>query len=168
MENSIHRKALTLAALTCGPLLTATTCLAGHTNPVLKADLDGSAMVDSDGDMDGKGTSYVFGVDGDPKTLCYVIVVNGIDMVPVKEGMAAHIHEAEAGENGDVVANLAGPEDGNAGDCLTEGEKGKFPTNESGIVQRILKNPEQFYINVHIPDYPKGAIRGQLMETHGH
>ncbi|ENO14433.2 CHRD domain-containing protein [Marinobacter nanhaiticus D15-8W] len=168
MDNPTHKRALTLAGLICGSLLTATTCLAGHTNPVLKANLEGSAMVGSEGDRDGTGTGYVFGVDGDPTTLCYVIVVSEIEMVPVKEGMAAHIHEARQGENGDVVANLAGPEDGNAGDCLTEGEKGKFPTGESGIVQRILQNPEEFYINVHNPDFEKGAIRGQLMETHGH
>ncbi|WP_227546075.1 CHRD domain-containing protein [Marinobacter fonticola] len=167
MNNSIKKLGM-LTGIACGALLTASTSFAGHTNPVLKTQLEGASMVGTEGDMDGTGMGYVFGVDGDPATLCYVIVVNKIGMVPVKEGMAAHIHEAGKGENGDVVANLAGPEDGNAGDCLTEGEKGKFPTGESGIVQRILQNPDQFYINVHNPEYPKGAIRGQLMETHEH
>jgi hypothetical protein len=51
---------------------------------------------------------------------------------------------------------------GNAADCLTEGEAGKFPTNEGGIVQRILNNPDSFYVNVHNPEYPAGAVRGQL------
>jgi hypothetical protein len=77
--------------------------------------------------------------------------------------MAAHIHEGARGENGPVVAALAGPEDGSAADCLTEGEEGKFPTGEAGIVQRILNN---FYINVHNPEYPNGAIRGQLEAVH--
>ena len=58
------------------------------------------------------------------------------------------------------VAVLAGPEDGNAADCLTEGEAGKFPTGIS--VSEILENPQDYYINVHNPDYPAGAIRGQL------
>lgn len=164
----ISAKKLALTGFICSSLLAPLPAFAGHTNPVLKAELTGGAMVDSDGDSKGKGTAYVFGVDGDAKTLCYVIEVDGIKMVPVKEGMAAHIHEAGQGKNGDVIANLAGPEDGNAGDCLTEGEKGKFPTAEDGIVQRILANPDEFYINVHNPDYPKGAIRGQLMETHDH
>lgn len=162
-------RSLTLATMTVATLTLATPqfALAGHTNPVLMTHLSGDAETGM-GDSDGKGTGYVFGVDGDPKTLCYVLVVHDINLVPVKDGMAAHIHEAGKGKDGEVVANLAGPEDGNAGDCLTEGEKGKFPTGEAGIVQRILKNPEQFYINVHNPEHPKGAIRGQLMETHEH
>lgn len=94
-----------------------------------------------------------------------------IKLVAVGNGMAAHIHEGRRDENGPVVAALAGPEDGNAADCLTEGEEGKFPTGEAGIVQRILNNPEQFYINVHNPSYPAGAIRGNLSgveEGHSH
>ncbi len=147
---------------------------AGHTNIVLKAMLDGSAEVASSGatdeiagDITGSGMAYVFGIDGDPTTLCYVLEVSGIQEVPVGEGMAAHIHEGGPYENGPVVAALAGPEDGDAGDCLTEGEEGKFPTGESGIVQRILNNPEDFYINVHNPQFPDGAIRGQL-SGHSH
>lgn len=146
---------------------------AGHTNAVLSAELDGSAEVASSvsgdmmvGDATGTGTAYVFGVDGDPTTLCYVLQVNRIQLVPVGEGMAAHIHEGGPDENGPVVAALAGPEDGDAGDCLTEGEEGKFPTGEAGIVQRILNNPDDFYVNVHNPRFPEGAIRGQLEGHH--
>ncbi|WP_235937500.1 CHRD domain-containing protein [Marinobacter caseinilyticus] len=139
---------------------------AGHTNHVLTVPLSGGDMVGSAGDMDGSGYGFVFGVDNDPKTLCYVIKVEGIQMVPVKKGMAAHIHEAAMGKNGAPVAALAGPEDGDAADCLTEGEKGKFPTGEAGIVKRILENPSDFYINIHNPDFPNGAIRGQLQGAH--
>ncbi|MEB3230142.1 MAG: CHRD domain-containing protein [Leptolyngbyaceae bacterium] len=135
---------------------------AGHTNPVLATMLEGTAIMPMAGDPEGMGHGYVFGIDGDETTLCYVLEVSDIQLVPVGEGMAAHIHEGVMGSNGPVVAALAGPEDGNAGDCLTEGEEGKFPTGEMGIVQRILNNPENFYINVHNPEFPDGAIRGQL------
>lgn len=148
---------------------------AGHTNELLEAELDGREEVGSDptqrlvGDANGKGEAYVFGIDGDPTTLCYSLTVEKIQLVPVGTGMAAHIHEGLRDSNGPVVAALAGPEDGNAADCLTEGEAGKFPTGEAGIVQRILNNPEQFYINVHNPDFPAGAIRGQLRnQLHDH
>ena len=146
---------------------------AGHTNMVLMTELDGRQEVSDTmnnrrivGDRNGRGEAYVFGVDGDETTLCYVLQVSNIQVVPVGEGMAAHIHEGARGENGPVVAALAGPEDGTAADCLTEGEEGKFPTGEAGIVQRILSNPQDFYINVHNPEYPNGAIRGQLEAVH--
>lgn len=146
--------------------------VAGHLNVVLKADLDGreqvrdgatnSAMV---GSPEGRAEVYVFGIDGDPKTLCYAIVgirkLGEIDLAP-GGGRAAHIHEGARGTNGPVVANLAWPQGGQAGDCLTEGEAGKFPTGEFGIVQRILSNPARFYVNIHNAAFPAGAVRGQL------
>ncbi|MCK2149626.1 CHRD domain-containing protein [Marinobacter alexandrii] len=163
--HNLTKKAL-LATAVATSLGLASAAQAGHTNHVLDAKLSGSEMVGSMGDSDGKGYAHVFGIDGDPTTLCYVVQVHNIQTVPVKEGMAAHIHEAGKGMNGAPVAVLAGPEDGDAADCLTEGEKGKFPTGEAGIVQRILENPSDFYINVHNPEFPKGAVRGQLMDPH--
>jgi hypothetical protein len=154
--------------------------LAGHANTVLTAQLDGRHEVSNDaqdnrivGDKNGRGEAYVFGIDGDPSTLCYVLLVEKVQLVPVTEGMAAHIHFGERGQNGPVVAALAGPFDGNAADCLTEGEPGKFPLDpmaDSGIVQDILNHPGDYYINVHNPEFPGGAIRGQLeyVEEEGH
>ena len=107
------------------------------------------------GDPNGRGEVYVFGIDGDATTLCYVLLVDKIETAT-----AAHIHEGAAGANGPVVANLAAPFDGDAADCLTEGETGKFPTGEK--VADILANPEDYYVNVHNATYPGGAIRGQL------
>lgn len=149
--------------------------LAGHENAVLVAELNGREEVGGmdrrgvAGDPNGRGEAYVFGIDNDPFTLCYVLTVQRIQLVSVSAGMAAHIHEGPRGSNGPVVAALAGPFDGNAADCLTEGEGAggaapKFPTGEPGIVQRILNNPQDFYVNVHNPDFPGGAIRGQLEE----
>ena len=144
--------------------------LAGHTNKILVAQLDGRAEVDSAatsksivGDPNGRGEAYVFGIDGDPNTLCYVLTVEKIKLV--EPGMAAHIHKGAAGTNGPVVVNLARPFDGNAADCLTQGEvlpngAQAFPTGET--VAQILASPGDYYVNVHNPDYPGGAIRGQL------
>ncbi len=149
---------------------------AGHTNSVLEADLNGRAEVSDDargnrivGDPNGRGEAYVFGIDGDDTTLCYVLTADKIaDLDSPFDGtvMNAHIHEGAPDENGPVVAALAFPLGGQAADCLTEGEPGKFPTGEAGIVQEILEHPEDYYINVHNSEYPaadgKGAIRGQL------
>src|SRR5688500_9426517 len=79
------------------------------------------------GDPDASGRAYVFGIDDDPTTLCYVITATGIDPTfePGEIG-AAHIHRAAEGENGPVVAALAFPLEGDAADCITEGEQDKF------------------------------------------
>ena len=92
-------------------LLTAFGALAGHLNAVLTTDLDGRTEVATDatdsrivGDPNGRAEAYVFGIDGDPTTLCYVLIVDGI-----ATATAAHIHEGAADTNGPVVANLAAP-----------------------------------------------------------
>ena len=151
---------------------------AGHLNPVLEANLVGIEEVGTDaskkgmmvGDPDGRARASVFGIDGaqNANTLCYTIVVVDklaeLNQAP-GNGRAAHIHEGARGSNGPVVAALAWPQNGQAGDCISEATEGKFPTKEAGIVQRILKNPANFYVNVHNSAYPAGAIRGQLAET---
>jgi len=148
---------------------------AGHLNVLEEANLRGRNEVPADstvrgnvGDKNGKGEAYVFGIDGDPTTLCYVLTVEKI-----APATAAHIHEGPRGENGPVVANLAAPADGNAADCLTQGELNttapfapKFPTDAQGnplsTVAEILATPGDYYVNVHNAEFPGGAIRGQL------
>ena len=153
----------TAAALTAaGVALTVGTAAAGHENKVLEASLDGRSEVATGasnrrvvGDPNGTGEAYVFGIDGDATTLCYVLTVEGIGAAT-----AAHIHEGPAGSNGPVVVNLAAPADGNAADCLTEGEAGKFVGDQT--VAEILADPRGYYVNVHNAEYPGGALRGQL------
>lgn len=152
---------------------------AGHENAVLRAELSGAAEVGADGagdvgDPDGAGHAFVFGIDEDPTTLCYVITATDIDPTfEAGETGMAHIHRGPEGENGPVVAALAFPLEGDAADCLTEGEEGKFPLiGEAGepesIVADILANPQNYYVNVHTGEFPDGAIRGQLVDVHGH
>lgn len=141
-------------------VLTPWSATAGHENQVLEATLDGRSEVGESraisGDPNGRGSAYVFGIDGDPTTLCYVLTVDKVS----GQINGAHIHEGAAGSNGPVVASLAAPGDGNAADCLTEGEPGKFA--EGQTVAEILENPEDYYVNVHTSTYPAGAVRGQL------
>jgi hypothetical protein len=136
---------------------------AGHTNKVITATLTGAKEVGKKGDPNGRGTVTIFGVDNDTKTLCYVLKVNGIKLSA--EGMMAHIHKGGKNANGPVAVLMAAPGDGDAADCLTQGEK-----NPKGVkvfspgvkVSDILKNPSRYYVNVHTTEFPDGAIRGQL------
>ena len=164
MRGRVRPIAVAGAALVTGLAVYSTggVAFAGHTNTVAKAKLTGDQEVKK-GDPDGRGNASIFGIDGHTKTLSYVLRVNKIALPA--EGVAAHIHKGAKGTDGPVVANLAPPVDGNAADCLTQGE-----TLASGAkaflgktkVADILKNPSNFYVNVHNPSYPGGAIRGQL------
>lgn len=156
------------AGLAVGLVLAPIPAQAGHTNTLVGAHLTGRAEVAADGskrlvgDPNGRGEAYVFGVDGDPTTLCYILEVSKIaelDQAP-GGGRMAHIHRGAAGTNGPVEVNLAFPQDGQAADCLTEGEAGKGL--DPGEVQQILANPSAYYVNVHNSVYPSGAVRGQL------
>ena len=145
---------------------------AGHANTLLEGDLDGRQEVAANGsraiagDPNGRGNVYVFGIDGDPTTLCYVLEVSKIAELGLAPGAprAAHIHKGAAGSNGPVEVNLAWPQDGQAADCLTEGEAGKGL--DAGEVQEILANPSSFYVNVHNGEFPGGAVRAQLGPAH--
>ncbi len=163
MKNKLKLAAGISAAFVAGALVgPLSSANAGHTNVILETDLKGRNEVATDakskrnvGDPNGRGEAYVFGIDGDLNTLCYVLTVDKIE-----PATAAHIHEGAEGENGPVVVNLAAPADGNAADCLTEGEAGKFVGGQT--VADILANPEDYYVNVHNAEFPGGAVRGQL------
>jgi hypothetical protein len=158
---------------------------AGHTNPVLTAELDGRQEVDPTnsrarvGDRNGSGEIYVFGIDGadNVDTICYVLTVDRIAETELAPGAprAAHIHMGAAGTNGPVVVNLAWPQDGQAADCIAEdrvlpnGSPAFARANGAGVdqpplvtAQQILADPHAFYVNVHNGEFPNGAVRGQL------
>ncbi len=157
------------AGLVFGPVQSA---MAGHANTLLESELRGRNEVPVDGasrkagDSNGRGEAYVFGIDGDPTTLCYILTADKVaelDQAP-GNGRAAHIHRGVEGTNGPVEVNLAWPQDGQAADCLTEGETGKGLS--TGEVAEILGNPEGFYVNIHNNEHLGGAIRGQLHGDH--
>lgn len=143
---------------------------AGHTNSVIESHLSGRSEVGTSaamaGDPNGTGELYVFGIDGDPTTFCYVLIVDRIEDGAPGPGspFAAHLHRGARGQNGPVVANLAFPQGGQSADCLSQDEAGKFVNG--GSVQEILASPGSFYVNVHTAEYPNGAVRGQLAPQH--
>jgi hypothetical protein len=174
MKGTLIGAAAGALGLGVGLILAPLPAQAGHTNTLLTAHLTGRAEVAADGskrlagDPNGRGSAYVFGIDGDPTTLCYIIEVSKIADLEQAPGAPrmAHIHRGKTGTNGPVEVNLAFPQGGQAADCLTEGEadKGLDP----GEVQRILANPADYYVNVHNGRYPSGAVRGQLSSDHHH
>ncbi len=67
---------------------------------------------------------------------------------------AAHIHRGGASVNGPVVVPFTAPgADGNSSGCQT---------STAALIDEIIGNPSNFYVNVHTKEHPGGAIRAQL------
>lgn len=131
----------------------------------LTAYLSGKAEVNAEGD-DGagdpgaKGAAMLFVKDR--QTVCYGFAIRGAE-APV----AAHVHRAPAGQNGDVVIDFSKgvPKDANgqpAGDPGTSSGCKTVAGAERTALGRILSKPKGYYLNIHTPSFPAGAVRGQL------
>ena len=87
---------------------------------------------------------------------CYRMSVSGLGAKPV----AAHIHKAPAGTNGNIVIDLK------IGANTFKGTSPRVASKcvpaAASVVSAIRKNPAGWYANVHTPKNPGGAARGQL------
>ena len=113
----------------------------------LTTTLTGAEEVPVPGDPDGIGFATVT-VNPGQGVLCYKLSVSGI-----APATAAHIHEAPPGEAGPVVVTLESPTDGSSDGCVEV---------DRAEAEDILKNPADYYVNIHNAEYPAGALRGQL------
>jgi hypothetical protein len=122
---------------------------ADHGGRPLSTVLTGAAEVPP-GDPDGSGTATIT-VNPGQEEVCWEIRVEGIDP-PIT---AAHIHVGAAGTAppNNVVVPLSAPTSGFSSGCATV---------DRDLALAILKNPENYYVNVHNEDFPPGALRGQL------
>ena len=113
----------------------------------LQTNLTGAAEVPGPGDPDGTATAQIT-VNPGPKRVCYKLRVSNI-----APATAAHIHEAAPTAAGPVVVTLGAPTSGTSSGCVTV-------TRELAL--EILKDPADYYVNVHNAAFPGGAVRGQL------
>jgi hypothetical protein len=95
------------------------------------------------------GTANFF-VDLGNGVLCYRMGYDGINR-PTE----AHIHAGGPGQNGRPVIDLHPEMNGDEG-CV-----GADPT----ALRNVRDHPEAFYLQLHTPEYPDGAMRGQLFPT---
>ncbi len=116
---------------------------------LLRASLSGANEIPP-ADPDGTGRSNVF-INPENNTVCFSIVVADI----VLPAAAAHIHAGAADVNGPIVVPFLPPDE-------TGVSTGCTPDVDPALVQDIIANPMNYYVNVHNSEFPGGVVRGQL------
>jgi len=152
-----HKKALYLLTLIIG--LGISTALILNT-PVEAAKIDGADQggrpltavmtganeAPGPGDPDGSGFAIVTLNQGQGQ-ICFEITLENVDPIT-----AAHIHSGPAGVPGPIVVNFNPAVNGLSGCVDVDPE----------LIKAIRQNPSDYYVNVHNPAFPAGAVRGQL------
>jgi hypothetical protein len=135
--------------------LASTAAFAGdgtNSGRALKNEMDGPSEAPVPGDADGSGRAE-FRVNKETGEICYKLRVKDID-----PAVAAHIHRGAPGVAGPVVVPLDPPTNGRSEACAIA---------SMALATEIKTFPERFYVNVHNPAFPRGAVRGQL-QSHDH
>lgn len=109
--------------------------------------LSGGAEVPGPGDTDGSGEAKLT-MNHDKGEVCYDITVKNI-----QEPTAAHIHVGAAGKSGGPKVTFKSAADGAWKGCAGA---------DKALLDDLMKNPGNYYVNVHNKEFPNGALRGQL------
>lgn len=117
--------------------------------PSLSIALTGAAEVPGPGDADGSGAAKLT-FHADKGEVCYELTVANIE-----PAAAAHIHEAPAGKAGPVKVGLEAPKSGSSKGCAKA---------DAELIKTMMKNPANYYVNVHNAEFKAGAVRGQLAQ----
>ena len=109
--------------------------------------LSGSEEV-AGGDPDGSGFASIT-VNPGTGVVCYHLTVENIDAASL-----AHIHVGDAGVAGPIVVHFVAPTNGTSSGCEDDVSR--------ELAMELIRNPTHYYVNVHNPAFPAGAVRGQL------
>jgi hypothetical protein len=109
------------------------------------------------GDPDGRGKAE-FTFDTVEGTVCYELEVEGIaEPVEPAPGLgSAHIHFVATGG---IAVDLEADFEPDKSD---EFKASGCVEVDSALLQAIVENPEQFYVNIHNVEFPGGALFGPL------
>ena len=140
---------LTLAALALASAAGPALAQEGSGRPITVT-MTGGAERPNQGDSDGTGTA-AFRINPGQGRLCYTLSVSNI-----APATAAHIHRAPPTLAGPVVVPLAAPTSGSSAGCVDI---------DVALAHEIVRNPGDFYVNVHNTPFLGGAVRAQLGRT---
>lgn len=128
--------------------LISTSVVAQNGGRKLQTSLTGAAEVPGPGDPDGAGTAQIT-VNSGQRRVCYKLSVSNVAVATM-----AHIHVGGA--------TVAGPPRVTLGAPGTTGRSSGCVTVARALALAILKDPANYYVNVHNGAFPGGAVRGQL------
>lgn len=115
----------------------------GPANHKMTIKMTGGAETPGPGDTDGSGMAKLT-FNHEKGEVCYTVTTKKVQAVT-----AIHIHSGAVGQSG-------GPKV-----TLTPTAKGCVSVDKD-LMEDIMKNPANYYINVHNAEFPNGALRGQL------
>ena len=115
----------------------------------LRANMSGDQVGPEPGAPNAVGIANLF-VDLGRGVLCYRMGYDGINRPD-----GAHVHAGGPGQNGRPVIDLHPEMNGDEG-CV-----GADPT----ALHNLRDHPEAFYLQLHTPENPDGAMRGQIFRT---
>ena len=149
-----------------GLLATSSVASAQDTTVTLTARLSGAQEVPTPADPDGSGKVDVH-IDVAAGEVCFDVKLSDTG-TPNR----AHIHEAPAGANGDIVVTFfelripptvpGAPATDARNDALEDGRLQDCVSADPLVLERIVANPANFYVNVHNARFPAGSMRCQL------
>lgn len=152
---STKKWAVVVAGLVAAAVAGASTLVSAATVERV-ARLTGEAEAPGPGDDDGRGRATIR-VNKDKRKVCF-----NLSWRDIAAPTAAHIHQGNAGEPGDVVVSLFSAESP-LPDTIS-GVRGCIDNVPNPVLTGLIDAPQSYYVNVHNPDFTAGAIRGQLRE----
>ena len=117
-----------------------------------QAEIDAGALA---ADMDGQGTAHVT-VNVGQGRVCW----NLTDLANLDPITASHIHNAPSTAAGPIKVSFFHFGQPIDLEGCTEGST-QFPISRALLID-LVKNPHNYYVNIHTSAFPPGAIRGQL------
>lgn len=119
---------------------------------MLRTNLTGEVEVPP-GDSSASGSASV---EVSSSQVCFDVKWSGI------KATASHIHLAPKGKAGEIVVPFF-----KSDTPISETRKQGCTEVSATLAKAIANNPSAYYVNVHDTQFPKGAIRGQLVKDSG-
>lgn len=154
-------RSLAASATMVTPALAQTAMEGGQKFSVVLTD---EAEVPGPGDPNATGTADIT-INPGQQRVCWEITTDDVNPAFVEAaGVGAHIHEGDVTESGPIRVHLGLALNGTDTGCVTV-------TNRA-LLMDILKNPEEYYVNVHWRhptdtslNFSAGALRAQLVKA---